>query len=161
MIKAKFRDHVRSKTDVAMKNEVLAKILCHNICCLIGSNVRIGNRPHIRTGRLRDYLRPQPPTGGFFMRPRGKWIPRRHVVKQKPPEKREEPMSKCPKCEKALIYVNLNGIDIHVGGKSRWHGSTYSCPACLSILSVSIDPISLKSDIIDGVASELKKLLRH
>ncbi len=37
MIKTKFRDHVRSKTDVAMKNEVLAKILCHNICCLISA----------------------------------------------------------------------------------------------------------------------------
>jgi hypothetical protein len=35
MIKAKFGDSVRSKTDVAMRNEVLAKILCHNICCLI------------------------------------------------------------------------------------------------------------------------------
>jgi transposase len=35
MIKAKFRDHVRSKTDVAMANEVLCKILCHNICCVI------------------------------------------------------------------------------------------------------------------------------
>jgi hypothetical protein len=34
MIKAKFRDHVRSKTDVAMVNEVLCKIICHNICCL-------------------------------------------------------------------------------------------------------------------------------
>ncbi len=32
MIKAKFRDHVRSKTDVAMVNEVLCKIICHNIC---------------------------------------------------------------------------------------------------------------------------------
>ena len=30
MIKAKFRDHVRSKTDVAMVNEVLCKIICHN-----------------------------------------------------------------------------------------------------------------------------------
>jgi hypothetical protein len=28
MIKAKFRDHVRSKTDVAMVNEVLCKIIC-------------------------------------------------------------------------------------------------------------------------------------
>ena len=37
MVKAKFRDHVRSKTDVAMKNEVLCKILCHNICCLISA----------------------------------------------------------------------------------------------------------------------------
>ena len=35
MIKAKFGDSVRSKTDTAMKNEVLAKILCHNICCVI------------------------------------------------------------------------------------------------------------------------------
>ena len=35
MIKVKFGDSVRSKTDTAMKNEVLAKILCHNICCVI------------------------------------------------------------------------------------------------------------------------------
>jgi transposase len=42
MIKAKFRDHVRSKTDVAMKNEVLAKILCHNICCLISAFYELG-----------------------------------------------------------------------------------------------------------------------
>jgi transposase len=42
MIKAKFRDHVRSKDDVAMKNEVLCKILCHNICCLIMSQFELG-----------------------------------------------------------------------------------------------------------------------
>ena len=35
MIKAKFGDSVRSKTEVAMKNEVLAKTLCHNIYVLI------------------------------------------------------------------------------------------------------------------------------
>jgi hypothetical protein len=32
MIEAKFCDHARSKTDVAMVNEVLCKIVCHNIC---------------------------------------------------------------------------------------------------------------------------------
>ena len=42
MIKAKFRDHVRSKTDVAMKNEVLCKVLCHNICCVIGAMHELG-----------------------------------------------------------------------------------------------------------------------
>jgi len=46
MIKAKFRDHVRSKTDVAMKNEVLAKILCHNICCLISAMYELGIEPN-------------------------------------------------------------------------------------------------------------------
>ena len=42
MIKAKFRDHVRSKTDVAMVNEVLCKILCHNLCCLIQESYESG-----------------------------------------------------------------------------------------------------------------------
>lgn len=42
MIKAKFRDHVRSKSDVAMKNEVLCKIICHNICCLIQESHELG-----------------------------------------------------------------------------------------------------------------------
>jgi hypothetical protein len=45
MIKAKFRDHVRSKTETAMKNEVLAKILCHNLCCLIMSQIELGIEP--------------------------------------------------------------------------------------------------------------------
>jgi transposase len=45
MIKAKFRDHVRSKTDVAMANEVLCKVLCHNICCLIQSLYELGIEP--------------------------------------------------------------------------------------------------------------------
>ncbi|MCY3638716.1 MAG: transposase, partial [Chloroflexi bacterium] len=35
MIKAKFGASVRSRTEVAQVNEVLAKILCHNICVLI------------------------------------------------------------------------------------------------------------------------------
>jgi transposase len=37
MIKRKFGDAVRAKTDVAMRKEALAKILCHNICCLISA----------------------------------------------------------------------------------------------------------------------------
>lgn len=35
MIKRKFGDGVRSKMDIAMKNEVLAKLVCHNIVCVI------------------------------------------------------------------------------------------------------------------------------
>src|SRR5947209_1847487 len=42
MIKAKFRDHVRSKSDTAMANEVLCKIICHNICCLIQESHELG-----------------------------------------------------------------------------------------------------------------------
>ena len=49
MIKAKFRDHVRSKTDVAMKNEALCKVLCHNIGCLISAIYELGITPTFST----------------------------------------------------------------------------------------------------------------
>jgi transposase len=42
MIKTKFGDAVRSKTDVAAKNEVLCKVLCHNLCCLISAMYELG-----------------------------------------------------------------------------------------------------------------------
>jgi hypothetical protein len=45
MIKAKFGDSVRSKTDVSMRNEALCKILCHNLCCLIQSFFELGVDP--------------------------------------------------------------------------------------------------------------------
>ena len=45
MVKAKFRDHVRSKTNVAMKNEVLCKFLCHNICVVHQSHIELGTVP--------------------------------------------------------------------------------------------------------------------
>ena len=45
MLKRKFGDSCRSKTDVAMKNEVLAKIVAHNICCLIQSIEEFGVDP--------------------------------------------------------------------------------------------------------------------
>jgi transposase len=42
MVKAKFQDAVRSKTDVAMKNEVLCKFLCHNIVVVHQSIIEHG-----------------------------------------------------------------------------------------------------------------------
>lgn len=45
MIKAKFGGSVRSKSPVAQVNEVLCKVLCHNICVLIQSIVEMGIEP--------------------------------------------------------------------------------------------------------------------
>jgi transposase len=45
MTKSKFGDAVRSKSDVAARNEVLAKFLCHNICCLISAMYELGIQP--------------------------------------------------------------------------------------------------------------------
>ena len=67
---------------------------------------------------------------------------------------------KCPHCNVQLSYVNLQTCDVHVAGHNRWVGSSYICPACQAILSVSIDPIALKTDIIEKVVEEVKRLLR-
>ena len=42
MIKAKFGGFVRAKLPVAQTNEILCKILAHNICCLIQSSYELG-----------------------------------------------------------------------------------------------------------------------
>jgi hypothetical protein len=45
MVKAKFRDHVRSKTDTSMKNEMLLKFLCHNLVVVHQASVELGIAP--------------------------------------------------------------------------------------------------------------------
>ena len=49
MVKTKFGDSVRSKTEVAAKNEVLSKMLCHNICCLISAMYELGIEANLCT----------------------------------------------------------------------------------------------------------------
>jgi transposase len=53
-IKAKFGDAVRSKTDVAMKNEVLCKVVCFNICCVIQEMHELGIDPVFWEGEAKE-----------------------------------------------------------------------------------------------------------
>jgi transposase len=45
MVKRKYGDAVRSKTDVSMANEVLCKLVCHNLCVLIAEMYELGIDP--------------------------------------------------------------------------------------------------------------------
>ncbi|HEV2912861.1 MAG TPA: transposase [Pyrinomonadaceae bacterium] len=45
MIKAKFGERLRSKSHTAQVNEVLCKILCHNLCCVVQSIYELGIEP--------------------------------------------------------------------------------------------------------------------
>ena len=45
MVKGKFGDSVLSKSDTGQMNEVLAKVLAHNICVVIGATHELGIEP--------------------------------------------------------------------------------------------------------------------
>jgi hypothetical protein len=64
-------------------------------------------------------------------------------------------MAKCPKCEKLISSVNTSEIKVNSDGRI-WNGIAYNCPFCFTALSVAIDPIALKFDIVSEVVAALK-----
>jgi transposase len=54
MIKAKFGDAVRSKSDIGQMNEVLCKVLCHNLCVLIQAIHELGIDPRFEKSLLKE-----------------------------------------------------------------------------------------------------------
>lgn len=62
---------------------------------------------------------------------------------------------KCPKCEKLIMQANYSTPDIaQLGGRS-WKGISINCPYCSTVLSMAIDPIAIKADIV----ADIRKLL--
>jgi len=59
MIKAKFGTAVKAKSPVAQVNEVLCKILCHNICVLIQSIYELGLEPTFWTFEAEKSVAPK------------------------------------------------------------------------------------------------------
>ena len=60
MIKAKFGDRVRAKTDTAQVNEVLMKVLCHSICVLIRAMHVLGITPVFDQGDAQEVFASKP-----------------------------------------------------------------------------------------------------
>ncbi len=68
---------------------------------------------------------------------------------------------KCPKCGHSITRVNTDKIQISLPDThKRLRGVTYACPFCLYILSVAIDPVAMKSDIVREIVSELARKKR-
>ena len=62
MIKGKFGDSVRSKSDTGQVNEALCKVLCHNICCLVQAIHELGIEPTFGSNETfgsESYLEPK------------------------------------------------------------------------------------------------------
>ncbi len=65
-------------------------------------------------------------------------------------------VGKCPKCQGIIRNVKTEDISMDVGFQSVWKGFSYLCPQCSTVLSVEINPILLKEDMITGVVKALK-----
>jgi hypothetical protein len=64
-------------------------------------------------------------------------------------------MALCPHCENQIGKVGA--VDISIGG--RWNGVGYTCPLCSKILSVSVDPVSLKVDTVSEIQGHVNDAL--
>ena len=63
----------------------------------------------------------------------------------------------CPKCGSSIRQVELNQVEAKSEHGQSLRAITYSCPHCFHLLSVSIDPIAVKSDIVRAITDEIKK----
>jgi len=66
---------------------------------------------------------------------------------------------KCPYCKSTISKLRLEKVELGTGplGTDRiYNGVSYHCPACQAVLSVEMDPISLRADLVDAVAKRLR-----
>ena len=64
---------------------------------------------------------------------------------------------KCPHCNGVITSINISDLDGKVKGQSLWRCIGYSCPLCAKTLSVEIDPIALKAQILAELVNLLRK----
>ncbi len=66
------------------------------------------------------------------------------------PTKVNMPDGQCPKCSAPISSVTLETITIKAQ-PTNWKGLSYLCPSCNCVLSVSIDPVALKAEIVQAI----------
>jgi len=65
----------------------------------------------------------------------------------------------CPHCNAPLSTVTIADLKGRTGSMS-WNCIGYGCPSCNKVLSVAIDPVALKTDMVAEVAREVARALR-
>lgn len=66
----------------------------------------------------------------------------------------------CPHCSSRISAVQIEHIDITENMRTKFHGISYLCPSCKKVLSVGIDPIAVKTDILEEIKREIQKWSR-
>lgn len=66
---------------------------------------------------------------------------------------------KCPGCSQVPTFgITVQPLNVRTVTGNTWNGVIYVCPntKCQSILGAGIDPVSLKTDTINGVVKKLR-----
>ncbi len=64
-------------------------------------------------------------------------------------------MGKCPGCGRGLGHVFGDNVKINTPA-GQWEGISYKCPSCSCVVGCQIDPIAIKSDIVDEILRALR-----
>lgn len=68
-------------------------------------------------------------------------------------------MAKCPACGEQIHSMNGESVTLFVG-LNQWNGIVYSCQSCDAALSVGVDIIAVKTDIVDEISDILQQALQ-
>ena len=57
----------------------------------------------------------------------------------------------CPYCNAIISHLNLEEMTSSVLFGQEWRTIAYVCPMCQKIISTQIDPIAIKTDIVNAI----------
>lgn len=66
---------------------------------------------------------------------------------------------KCPACGNAVLSLRGGATDVTFPG-GTFKTIVFQCPTCTAVLGAQIDPIALRTDIINGTVERLLHDLR-
>ena len=66
---------------------------------------------------------------------------------------------KCPACGNAILSLRGGATDVTFSG-GTFKTIVFQCPTCTAVLGAQIDPIALRTDIVNGTVDHLLKALR-
>jgi len=73
------------------------------------------------------------------------------------------PISKCPHCQKIpsfLLFETTLAKDSPLS-RNGWKTITFACPDCHAIVSTQIDPVAIRSEILEHVEKVIAPLVQE
>jgi uncharacterized protein with PIN domain len=64
-------------------------------------------------------------------------------------------LAKCPYCNQDIRRLNLSEVNSSALFGQEWRTIIFSCPSCQKALNASIDPITIRNEIIAAIKNRI------